>query len=104
MSEPAIDPATLQAASGRDLTDMQGLLALVAKNLAPLGEGVSVAQHIQDVIQSKLTPASQADATPTTAGAAGDFARGVMLKILARFAEPAPPTTPSPASSLYRGH
>jgi phospholipase C len=104
VSEPAIDPATLQAASGRDLTDMQGLLALVAAKLAPLGEDVPAAQHIQDIIQSQLAPANQADAPPATAGAAGDFARGVMQKILARFAEPAPPPATSPASTLYRGH
>ncbi|RQH00613.1 alkaline phosphatase family protein [Paraburkholderia dinghuensis] len=104
VSEPTIDPAALQAASGRDVTHLQSLLALVAKHLAPLGEDATAAQHMQDIIQSKTAPASQPDDAPTTAGAAGDIVRDVMQKILARSAAPEPPPAPSPSSTLYRGH
>jgi phospholipase C len=80
----AIDPGTLQAARGRDVSDLQDLLAMVAKNLAPLGEGTTATQHIQDVIQSKIAPAGQTPAAPATAGDAGAFVRDVMQKIIAR--------------------
>lgn len=107
---PIVDDATLQAANGRDVTHMQGLFALAAKSLAPLGGSTTVTQHIQDLIQSKNAPAGAADAqtpaAPTTAGAAGTFARSIMQKILARFAAPKPPQAvpqPAPQDSIYRG-
>jgi phospholipase C len=109
-----VDASVLQAARDRDLTHMQDLLALVAKNLAPLGGNVSVAQHIQDLIQAKLAAAAQPNAqtitqangqaaAPSTAGTAGDFARGIMQKILDRFSAPPPPPPLSAPDPIYRG-
>lgn len=98
---PEIDAATLAAARNRETTHMQDLLVLAAKNLEPLGGTASVAQHIQSLVQAKIAPVGQ----PATAGPAGDIARGVMEKILARFATaPAPASPQTPPSNLYRGH
>lgn len=101
---PAVDAVTLADARGRDVTDMQNLLALVAKNLEPLGGTVTIAQHIQNLIRAKIGAPAQTPGAPVTAGSAGDFARGVMQKILARFAAAPPPGSPPAANTLYRGH
>ncbi|WP_322049445.1 alkaline phosphatase family protein [Paraburkholderia sp. J67] len=105
---PWVSDAVLQAARGREVNSMQDLLALAAKNLAPLSSGRSVAQHLQDLLKAtnaSATGATIPSALKPTAGAAGDEARSIMQRILARFAQAGTNANPNAiANTIYRGH
>lgn len=94
------DDASLQAALARPVNDMQDLLQLVAKNLEPLAGNTSVEQHLQDLMNSKIS----SSLVKPTAGDAGNDVRKVMQDILARFAASRAANAGVTTTTIYRGH